>query len=547
MSNCECGGGNHFHENKGIPYNCERINHVFDPNPPAFYGTWSKLYGYDPSSRTSITQSGISTGLYRNNGSLMCNPCRGNITMLTGVETHAKISLVLKFNYTNSNCNNIVEVIPGKVYTVRYLENGTIKGCTGLVTNIYKVSQINDEQEIYKIRFDCSSNYNNNVVVIKTDQIRELQEYIPYQNESIEIVNASHAFGTTLGRVITDVVIIDAELDKNKNIIKGSIIQGNLDDARTVDGLIIGKNNQGHILTIKYGQTAGGKIIGGTILSGILRKGEITEGVTNEEKGIISHAVVKGMISQCIISNSKVIYAQTIDNGQSVIIDPTIRNGDLIDATISGSNMITRGGITVDNITTDGITIGGNPSGGIAIGYINNECFHMINGTTTPEDTTPISDQDIKNLINGTGTNTKSEIYNTGIAGINTSGRLVTQGGVLIGGTVIGGTKMGNAIYGATIIGGTVSGGITKGGITTGGILIPGTVEGIYGPGSVYDRNSDPYIRNNPPDSHENNWYGYYKKTDDLLLMIDKATGSQLFTNFGKAKIADVRTGYNTY
>ena len=538
MSNCNCGSGNHFHEYKGNPYGPEHINHMFDPNPPAFYGTWNRLYGYDPSDRVSMTQPGISTGLYRLNGCLHCHPCHGNITMLTGVSTTAKISLLLNFNYTNSNCNASVELTPGKIYTVKYLENGTIKGCTGLVTNIYKVDQLNEEQAIYKIRFDCSANYSNNVVVIKSDQIRELKEYIAYQDEDNTLSNASHTFGTTLGRIIENAVLTDVELDPNKNILKGRIIEGKITDGRTVDGIIVGTNSSGHKITLLYGQTSGGVINDGIVLSGILRKGEVSNGTVNEETGFTSNAIVKGLLTDCMIANSKVYEASTVDNCQAVVIDPTLKNGTLSNAIISGPDMITIGGVTVGDITTGGIVIGGTPSGGIAKGYINNEHFTIINGITTSQNSTPITNQEMKSLLNHTGTNTKEGILNTGVSNINTTGKLITQGAVVKGGTLLGGTKMGNAIYGGIVTGGTATGGVTTGGITTGGTLIPGFIREAYEQNFVYDKEGDSYIINNPPWSHENNWYGWYKKTDDLLLMTDKETNSEIHTNLGKAAIA---------
>lgn len=546
MSNCDCGSENQFHENIGNSHGSNHINHVFDPNPPAFYGTWNNLYGCNPTGRVSMTQPGVETGLYRLNGSLSMNQSHGNITMLTGVSTSAKISLLLKFNYTNSLCNNVVELVPGKIYTVKYLENGIIKGCTGLVTNIYKINQLNEQQEIYKICFDCSSNYSNNVVVVKSDQIRELKEYIPYQDEDKSLQKATHSFATVLGQIIENVVIVDAQLDQNKNIIKGKIKEGTLIEGRTIDGLISGINNSGHQIITRYGHTAGGKIISGNIVSGVLRKGELVDGVKDETTGITSGATIKGMITDCIISDANVIDAFTVNMNQAVVINPTISGGRLIDAIITGPDIITKGGVTVGDITTGGITIGGHASGGTAAGYINNEYYNIINGKTTAVNNDPFTTQEIENFIKGNGTNTKDGILNTGITGLNTTGRLITQGGVLIGGTVIGGVKMGNAIYGAIIKGGTASSGITTGGITTtidapDSKLILGITNGVYDTGKPYNRDSDFYIRNRPRNTHEHNWYGWYKHTDDLLLMTDKETHSELYTNFGTAVIERVK------
>ena len=172
---CNC-GGNHYHGHIGVPFDCDHINHVFDPDPPAFYGTWNHLHGFDCTNRVSVTAPGVETGLYRKCGPLSCGCCNNTATMLTNVTCTAKLILSVTLVYTNSDFNKTIDIIPGNKYTIQYLTNGNIAQCTGIVTNIYKVEQLQTDNEIYKIRLDCSTEGSSNVVVIKSDQIRGVSE-----------------------------------------------------------------------------------------------------------------------------------------------------------------------------------------------------------------------------------------------------------------------------------------------------------------------------------------------------------------------------------
>ena len=401
-----------------------------------------------------------------------------------------------------------------------------------MITNIYKVSQLNEDVNIYKIRIDCSENYSNNVVVIKSDQIRDLKEFIQYQEEDLNISKATHTYGVTVGHAIADAVIVNAEIDSNNNVIKGTIIEGTLTDAITMDGVIKGTNSTGHNITLIHGQTSGGTISEGEVVSGALRNGEITGGTTNEETGVTTNVTLKGTLVNFIINKTTITNAYTINIEMATIIEHEITDGKLYDAKITGSNMYTKGGVTVGNVTTGGITVGGNATGGIATGTINGEIFNIIGGTTTYTNQSSFTQEEINNIINYSSiTNVKE-------------GRLVTQGGTVIGGTVIGGTKVGNAIYGAIIQGGVAINGITTGGTTSGGQLIPGPIKEIIespiDAGTTYDRDGDPHIHDIRDGKIDPETYGYRYKTNHLLLMTDKATQTQFYTNFGTALIEGV-------
>lgn len=547
---CNCGGGSHFHENVGIPRSCNQINHVFENNPPAFYGTWNHLYGHEVSNRVSSCQPGISGGLYRQNGPLNCNCCGCTATMLTNVKTSAKIILTITFQYTNNGTTSI-DITPGVLYTVQYLENGEIYQCTGMVTNIYKVEQLNESSNIYKIRIDCSTNYNHKVVVIKSDQIRGIKTYIPYQDEDTTLTNALHEYATVISNVIKDAIIIDGELDKNGNILKGTIINGTIEDGRTVDGLVNGTNSSNHNICMRNAQTAGGNITAGIILGGHFLSGDI-DGKKEEDTGITTKATIKGILTDVIIINATVSGARTINNSGTVI-DTTLFNSRLVDATVSGNDMITTGGITIGNITTNGTSIGGTATGGIASGYIDGIYFNMVSGTTVVNNTsssTPGYNDSTGNSTNNYGSTTTGSYYNNTGSGSSSSsnntvngniyaGKLVTHGGTVVGGTIRGGTRIGNAIYNATIIGGVCTGGITTGGYTYGGKLIPANVSGFSDIPIIKGKllNND-YAKTLTDEEKYKYHHGYkHKWDDDLLLMTDEATRTQTLTNLGTAVI----------
>lgn len=435
------------------PHDCNHINHVFDPPPPAFYGTWNHLRGHDITHKVSVAQPGIASGLYRNDGPLNCSCC-GHITMLTGVETTAKIILSVSMHYTNSDMDTVVDIKPGQIYTFNYLEDGNLCQCTGLITNIYRVNQLDESTQIYKISIDCSTQYSHNVVVIKSDQIRGVKIYIPYADEDSSISNAFHIYGTTVAQKITNAVVINAELDKERNLVRGIITQGTLQNGQTMDGLCIGENSNKHTIILNQADSKGGEISYGYILNGALTSGDI-EGDVEEDTGYVTHATLRGTLSHVVAINTAVSNA-IVPSNVGEIIQPTMEKTTVYEAEISGDDLVTTGGITCGNLTTGGISKGGTGRGGTAFGTINGKAYTIFGGTTT--------------------------------------GDLITSGGTLIGGTVIGGTKIGNVIYNATIKGGYVLSGVTTGGTTTANVSIEslkafyqnGSKENVIIPGTSY-------------------------------------------------------------
>ena len=424
----------------GYAHICEHMdfgncipNHIFDPNPPQYYGSgwvlnppdFKTLYNH-----ISNCQPGMTSGLYNPNGPLKICPAKCAATMLTSVSTKTKIVLSLSFTYTNDQFNKTVDIEQGKIYTFTYLENGTIKKCTGLVANIYKVQSIEDDN-IYKIKIDCSANYANSVVIIKSDQVRDVYLYQEYIEEDTTIESSLHVNGTTAASVIKDVIIKDASVDAAGNILKGKIIAGTITNGTTVDGVAEGLNSNGHKIHVINSITTGGIIQDGFILYGMLRSGDV-DGQKDESTGIIENATVNGIIANCIIVNTEVFNGKT-ENGE--YINPVIENSVVEDAVVTGNDMVTTGGVTIGNITTGGITIGGTATGGTATGTINGIIYHIDNGQTV--------------AMSG--------------------GQLRTTGGVLTGGTLIGGQKIGNMTIGGVITGGTVTNGKTTGGLSSNG------------------------------------------------------------------------------
>jgi len=508
---CNCGGGHQPLHGPG--HDCNLINHAFDPNPPAFYGTWNHLHGHDATSRVSVCQPGVHSGLYKKSGPLNCQCSCATMYTLTGIQTTARIVLDVKLSYNIADMNKIVTITPGELYTFTYLEDGQLKTCSGKVTNIYKVNELEESTNLYKIRVDCSSNYNNHVAVFKTDQIRGVDKYSIYAGEDTIITNGYHEYGTTIAQVIKDAIVVDAELDSEKNIIKGTIIAGTLEFASTMDGVCVGTNSNSRDVLITGVVSTNGEIAGGTILNGIVRSGDI-DGETDEATGIVIHATIKGIIGNAVIVNSKVSGVQVAAN-KGTIIDPVIQGTTVYNATVSGDDMVTTGGITIGNLTTGGVT-----TGGTAVGTIDGKSYSITGGTTTP---------------------TKS--------GAGTGESLTTSGGVLTGGEIIGGTRIGNAIYGATIKGGVVHNGVTTGGDTsmeisvknyssgTGARMIPGGTTSNTTPiGRIVSENPN-YNHVAAVVKKENRWD---MNSYDLVLATDRATHTQLYTNFGRATIQEV-------
>jgi len=427
MSECKsC--NSHSHYTVSSSNDCYEVNHVFDPTPAYNGGVVGGrcCSDYTTTKNSNITPGQMS-GLYRAEGPLNLSCCCCTPSMITGVDVSQKCTLIATIKYSDTKMNVTIELEPGKVYTFQYVEDGVLKQVTGKLTDIYKTYDCNNAT-LFKLAIDSSVDYTTSKTVIKTDQLRGVSEYSKFAGQSSTIDNSIHRYGTTSAEVIKEAVIVNAIIDKNGNLIEGTIIDGKI-NGHTVDGLAQGKNDRMMDITVINGDTLNGTITEGQILNAILRSGSVN-GEKDPKTEIVSKATVKGTISNVIAINTIVSGGKT-SNG--TIINPVIKDSILTNATITGEDMITTGGITVGDITTGGTTKGGIGEGGIATGCINGKQFTIEGGKTT--------------------------------------GNLVSTGGTLIGGTIIGGTTVGRTIVGAVIKGGVYSNGVTTGGTTSEGII----------------------------------------------------------------------------
>lgn len=500
---CNC-GQNKSAQLFGPGHDCNHINHVFDPNPPAFYGTWKPGCGCGKSS--TVVNPGVSSGLYKCGGPLHCSCGKASAYNLIGVETKARIVLEIKMSYVNSSLDKTIIVEPGYVYSFDYLENGVMKHCTGLVTDVYRVEQV-EGNDIYKIRVDCSANYSNLVVVIKTDQIRGLEKYNPYEDADKGLTNGTHMCGTSVAAKIEEAYVIDAELDKNKNIVKGTIVSGRLKGC-TMDGIAEGTNKDGIILVMTSVQSTGGSYVSGYLLNGIVCDGDI-EGDVDEDTGYVTNATIKGTIRNAMLINATLteVEVDSTKNQNAHVMSNQYTDLTIVGTEVTGEDMVTTGGITIGDITTGGTTHGGTATGGTAIITEGDTRVAFTGGTTT--------------------------------------GDITTTGGTVVGGVISGGTRIGNVIYNAVVTGGVLHDGTTSGGTTT------------------YDFNKDkvrpassaaeaPYgriIYENP------NWNdlnprvdGFQRKLnsyEDLILATDRQNIGELYTNFGTCSMEKITSPGN--
>lgn len=407
---------------------CYDINHVFDPTPAYNGGTVGGrcCSDYTTTKNSNITPGQMS-GLYRADGPLNIACCQCTPSMILGVDVNQKCTLVVTIKYSDSSMNVSLELEAGKVYAFQYVEDGALKQVTGKLTDIYKTYDCNNNT-LFKLAVDSSVDYTTSRTVIKSDQLRGVSEYSKYADQNPTIYNSIHRYGTTTAEVIKDAVVVNAIIDKNGNLIEGTIIDGKI-NGYTVDGLAQGKNDRMVSITVINGQTMNGTITEGQILNGILRSGSV-DGEKDPKTEIVSKATVTGTISNVIAINTIVSGGKT-SNG--TIINPVINNSILTNGVITGEDMVTTGGITVGDITTGGTTKGGIGEGGVATGCINGKQFTIEGGKTT--------------------------------------GNLVSTGGTLVGGTIIGGTKVGRTIVNAVIKGGVYSNGVTTGGNTSEGVI----------------------------------------------------------------------------
>lgn len=488
------------------------------PNPKtwAFCKHWDEYRPFVDTSQFSNACPGVTSGLYHPCGPLNLGKANENPTFLTSVETECQFSLRVSFNYSNTRYNNSVDLTVGTLYNVTYLENGTLYSCVGKCSDIWKIYGT-DNAVYYKIKFDCSVDYVSKTVIIKNDQIRALSIYTGLEAEDSNIDNSEHNYGTTTA-IIEDAVITHVTMDANGNFIDGTVVSGIIDGC-TCDGIANGTNKNGTKITTINTITKGGKIYNGKIISGIMISGSIDGGYTDPQTNIRTDVEFRGKVAHAIVINT------TIKEGTSAggkIIVPEISNGIVYNARITGSDLITTGGVTAGNITTGGTSTGGTGTGGTAVGTIDERMYTIEEGITKPAP----------------------------------GKSLITTGGVVTGGSIIGGVREGNLIIGATIQGGIVTQGNTINGVTTEGTIMP-TPSNPIPVGKIILQNE--HERDLLPDDHPKTRRDHHghpiptgahvtdsghmvnitKNEDDLIIIQDMNT-CQTTTNFGTALIQDI-------
>lgn len=483
---------------------CSNINRTFDHRPPmpppnpqteAYYGSLESYRPFVDTNQTSNAVPGTCQGLYHPDGPLDIGPAYSIGTFLTEVKTKSNISLSVSFVYNDESANKTVDIEVGKLYAFTYLENTEVKRCCGKVVDLWKVYEDN-KYLFYKIKIDCSVDYSNQVVVIKNDQIRGIVKYTPYCLEDTTILNSVHKYGTTVG-TITNAIVTNATVDANGNIIDGDIVAGVV-DGHTLDGIAKGQNSAYHEIMVTNGDTLNGSIEGGKVITATCRSGDI-DGSVEEGTNITVKATVKGTLTNVVVADSTIRGGKTT---KGTFLDPELEESVVYNAQITGSDLITTGGITSGNITTGGTTTGGTANGGTATGMIDGKAYTIEGGNTVPKDA---------------------------------SHQLITSGGVVVGGTIIGGVESGNVIIGAVIKGGVVTQGTTVNGKTTGGTIVPSAINPIPITKVIHNNPDQASLGPDRQSSGTVNW-----PTSDNLIVFNHMDTGQTTTNVGTAKIEGV-------
>ena len=307
-------------------------------------------------------------------------------------------------------------------YVIKYVEDGMLKQIVGVIVAIGKVNNASNctcdccNDEDYLIKVDASVEYSSNTVVIRSSMIRDIEIYTKYADESTDIEDAVIRGAALVGNV-TSIKITDCTIDPLGKITKGNLVKGDPDPENCAlsDGCAVGFNPKGHNIVVIDSNYCNGAVIAGNVISGIVYEFTVEGGETDEETGVTVGCTVtakRGML----IANDVTAVGGVSSGG--TVIDPTIKNSTVAGGQRTGSDMITTGGIAISDIYYTGATSGGTLMGGVAVGFINDRVYQIING--------------------------------------------VTKGGFSNKTTVTGATIEGGTIVGSSIVGATAKGGIAE-------------------------------------------------------------------------------------
>lgn len=363
--------------------------------------------------------------------------CCGNNTVklyVTDVSVSATYRITVTITYSDGSSDSFT-LEQGQTYSIDYLDSGTVKNVVGVITAIGKVSTLASESDCtcscctsatddYVIQVDASTAYASSVVTIRTSNIRGISYYTQYQDEDTTIASSVTRGATVVG-TINNIRIANATVDKDGNILKGTIVSGTLSKNNCIvdGGSSTGTNPSGHVITVVNGKTTGGDITNGTIVSAYMTS-PVVRGDGLADATIIN-ATVTAPMAKIVAVDCDVSGGTTI-NGN--LIDPTIVNSLVSGGTRYGDDMVTVGGTVINGVCYGGQITGGTLYGGIATGIIDCQSYMIENGETTG------------------GCSVKSIVYD---------------------GVVEGGKQMGDTIVGAIVYGGRAKCGITTGGTTT--------------------------------------------------------------------------------
>ena len=197
--------------------------------------------------------------------------------MVTDISVKKNMSLSLSISYSDGS-KETYKLEPGNKYRIKYSENGELITVVGIIKSI---GQVNTSPNVcnctcctdndYIISVDSSTEYNSQVVNIRSSHIRGLSPYIQFGDEDTDIMSGT-ASGSTVAGEITDITIVNAVVDEKGIITSGEISKGTLVPTKVMiaNSCVTGLNVNGHKITVRDSDIDGGTVIKGKIISGKL-------------------------------------------------------------------------------------------------------------------------------------------------------------------------------------------------------------------------------------------------------------------------------------
>lgn len=345
--------------------------------------------------------------------------------IVTDVGVSKDIVLSITISYSDGT-KEVYKLEPHAKYKIQYTENGELITVVGVIRTIGQVNPESNKcnctccvNNDYIISVDLSTEYNSQVVTLRTSQIRGITKYIEFGDEDTDLASCT-ASGSTVAGDMTNISIVNAVVSDDGIITSGEISNATLveDKVMVANSCATGLNPNGHKITVRDGIINGGIVIKGKIISGKLTDFQINK-KPGEDKSIV---IAK---SGTIVIDDAVVINATCKDG--IIIDPFIAHSTIFGGIRSGTDMITTGSIVRNGIAYGGTSTGGTIYNGTAKGMIDCRPFTIMNG------------------ISVGGVSSVSSVTN---------------------GKVVGGRKVGDSIIGAVVYGGSATCEYTSGSCT---------------------------------------------------------------------------------